>query len=351
MTEPRHTAAAYEIVLSVRGKPTDTLPLDNFDGEGAKFSRFFASFIKSMPTDRLVEDATRSYGEPSSIIMAGNTYSCRLISGTSGIASKFRARGTTPGFTRTPDDVEEMSFGVYLLEPPNAKVGFLIIERIGGRTLARAFRTKLTEHFRAIYPGILLTLARTAQTDAWRQAEQKGKEVAVRQIIAIHRGIEAGQMDQFGIGGGAKKVGEYHQILRFNNEPETANVLKKVRNHFYPPNTGLTAHGGTISLSAADDGGADEDEHDEASELIAEVQYKGQPPQKIRVSGARPPAIKYPIDVGAGGDTDGSAFRSAARDIAKNLAGDTDCRLDTGWDTGEWPDADSLPHWEVTGFG
>lgn len=349
LSDQKHTAAAFEITISVRRKPSEYLPLDNFDGEGAKFSRYLASFISSIPSDRLVKDGVRSYGEPNGVAAAGCTYSCRLVSGTSGIVSSFRARGDKSGFSRTGDDVEEMNFGLYLLEPPNAKVGFLIIEQINGRTLARAFRTKMVDHFRAMFPGVVLTLARTAQTDAWRQAEAQGQEVAVKTITVIHRGIDAGQMEQVGIGGSARKLGEYRQVLRFNQEPESANVLKKVRNYFQPPAPGLTATGGTISIGE-DDGGVDEHEHDAANELVAEIQYKGQPPQKVTLSGARPPAIKYPIAVGPGGDTDGTAFRTGAREIAKRLAGDTDCRLHSGWDTGEWPDIGSLPRWEVTGF-
>src|SRR5690348_18149442 len=128
MAEQTHTAAAFEIVMSVRGKPLQTLPLDNFNGEGADFLRFFASFVKSMPAGRLIEDGNRSYGEPDNVVMAGGTYSCRLVSGTSGVVSEFRARGDKPAYRREDDDVEEMRFGVYLLRPENAKVGFLIIE-------------------------------------------------------------------------------------------------------------------------------------------------------------------------------------------------------------------------------
>lgn len=354
MSEQTHTAAAYEITLSVRGKPNEMLPLDNFDGDGGDFLRYIASFVKSMPPDRLVKEKSRSFGEPSSIQMAGCTYSCRLVSGASGIRSEFRSRGEKTGFVRTDDDVEEMRFGVFLLRPPNGRVGFLIVERIGNRTLAREFRTLLLSHFRSMYPNVIPSLSRTAHTDAWRQAEEQGNAVGVREVTIVHRGIEAGQMEQFGIAGATKKVGEYRQMLRFNDEPESAGILKKLRGAFFAPTPGISARGGTVAIDAGEDGGADEGETDDVSELIAAVRFPGQPVQHIRCSGARPPAIRYPLDVGPGvddGDEAHNAFRSGAKTIAKGLAGETDCRLEQGWDTSEWEDADTLPTWEVTGFG
>ncbi|PBA30409.1 hypothetical protein CKJ65_18670 [Mycobacterium intracellulare] len=246
-----------------------------------------------------------------------------------------------------------MPFGVYLLQPPNARVGFLIVERVGGRTLARSFRTVLVKHFKTIYPNHILALARTAQTDAWREAEQQGEAVTVRRIIVVHRGIETSQMADFGIGGSRRPVGEYSRILNFKEQPESANVLGRVRRKFRP-DRGVDATGGTISTTSGgvvDDGGADEGEVDEVNEIIAEISTPSRGKQTIRYSGARPPAIKYPIDVGPDDDDLYAVFRRSAGRIAMTLAQETDCRLEEGWDTEEWQDTDSLPKWEVQGFG
>jgi hypothetical protein len=360
LSDQTHTAAAFEVSLSVRGKPTQTLPLDNFNGAGSQFLRFFASYVSSLPQGRLVEDKNRSFGQPTKVTMAGCTYSCRVISGTSGIVSEFRGPDGTARFSRKGDDVEEMRFGAYFLQPPSAHVGFLIIERVGNRTIAQAFRTKLVAHFRSMYPNIILSMARTAETNAWREAEEAS--VTVKQITVISRGIDSGQMQDFGIGGITKKTGEYRRILKFNDEPESAGILRKVRDFFYPPmDPGIGEHGGTISIgsepdSEADDadgdGGADEGGPDEINEVIAQVSYPGGATHSIRCSGARPPLITYPIDVGPGDDdADYASFRTGAREIVRNLAQATDCTLESGWDTGEWQDKDSLPKWEVQGFG
>lgn len=351
MPDQVHTAAAYEIVLAPRGKPAQTLPLDNFDGNNNDFLRFFASFIKSMPASYLIHDGNRSYGEPKNIMMAGCTYACRLVSGIKGIRSQFRARGTNPLYKRTAEDIEEMDFGVYLLRPPNAKVGFLVLEHIGDRSIARAFRTKLTEHFKTVYPDIRMTLSRTAHTDAWRKAEEQGDAISVKQLTIVHRHVDSSQYAQFGIGGITTKLGEYRRVLRFTHEPESASFLTKARNYFYPPAPAIPAAGGLLGMTTDDDGGADELEHDAANELIAEVRYPGQPPQSIRCSGARPPAIKYDVYVGPESEDTDSAFLTRAKAIAKSLADAGGCLLETGWDSAEWQDADSLPSWEVQGFG
>jgi hypothetical protein len=353
VTEQTRTGAVFEIVITPRRKPTEALPLDNFDGSGAQFLRFFAGYVNSFPKGRLVQDNTHSFGEPSRVTPAGVTYSCRMVSGTSGIISRFRAREGRPEFSRTGEDVEEMSFGAYLLQPPNARAGFLVIERVGNRTLARGFRTMLVNHFKAVHPNLIVTLTRTAETDAWREAERQGQSVAVRRITVVHRGIETSQMAQFGIASGSRRtVGEYSRILNFKDEPESASVLGRVRRYFHPEH-GVAATGGTISTGGEgdDDGGADHSEPDEVNEIIAEISTPARGPHSIRYSGARPPAITYPIDVGAGDDDVYVAFRRSARDIARSLAEATDCRLETGWDTGEWQDADDLPRREVQGFG
>lgn len=350
LPEPKYSAAAYEVVIARRGKPSETLPLDNFDGAGSSFLRYFASYVNSIPTTHLVRDHARSFGSPSEIKMAGATYSCRLISGTSGIVSKFRGPDGKWAFERDGDDVEEIDFGLYVLEPPNAKVGFLVTEFIGGRTICQSFRTFLVNHFKSIYPDALVTLSRTAQTDAWREAEKQGTGIAVKQITAVHRGIEASAMQNFGIGAGRKVVGEYRQILNFKEEPQSANVLKKVRASLWPTDGLITATRGTISFVNGDDGGPEDETDSDISELIAEVIYPGGTSQSIRCSGARPPRISYPIEP-ISSETPEDAFRRSARQIAKNLADDTDCKLEQGWDTGEWKDAKTLPKWEVNGFG
>jgi hypothetical protein len=325
--------------------------MDNFDGSGAQFVRFLAGYVNSFPAGRLVVDNTYSFGEPSRITPLGVTYSCRILSGTSGIVSRFRPREDRPEFTRTGDDVEEIPFGLYLLQPANARVGFLIIERIGNRTLARGFRTMLINHFKTVYPAHMVTLSRTAETDAWREAEMQGDSVAVRRIIVVHRGIESSQMAQFGIGGSRKPIGEYSRILNFKQEPESANVLSRVRKFFHPEQ-GVDATGGTLSAGSEgdDDGGADQSEVDEINEIIAEISTPTRGRHSIRYSGARPPQITYPIDVSPSEEDVYVAFRDGARGIALNLADAADCKLEAGWDTEEWPDADNLPRWEVQGF-
>ena len=49
MTEQARAAAAFEVVITPRRKPTEALPLDNFDGSGAQFLRFFAGYVNSFP--------------------------------------------------------------------------------------------------------------------------------------------------------------------------------------------------------------------------------------------------------------------------------------------------------------
>ncbi|OBB14697.1 hypothetical protein A5761_15355 [Mycolicibacterium setense] len=349
MSTDGHTAAAYEVMLAPIRKPKETLPLDNFDGDGGDFLRFFASFVNSMPKGCLVRDGSKSYGDPAEVLMAGCTYSCRLVSGTAGISSDFRQRGDNPAYRRTPEDFEEMTFGVYLLRPPNAKVGFLIIERIGDRTITQVFRTKLVEHFRAMYPGVMLSLSRTAHTDAWHEAEAQGESLAVKTLTIVHRSPGQGQMSQFGIGGLTKKVGEYRRVLKFTDEPESAGFLAKARNYFMGP-PAVSATGGLTSTTGEDDGGADEDEHDAANELIAEIRYPGQGIQSIRCSGARPQAIKYDISVTPGGENAHNEYVTAAKALARSLAAAGSCVLESGWDTGAWEDASALPKWEVEGF-
>lgn len=348
MTDINYTMVAFEVVISVRGKPTETLPLDNFDGSGAQFLRFVASYVKSMPDEGLIKDNNRYYGEPDAIVPAGETYSCRLISGTSGIDSRFRRKDRTEAFRRTGDDIEEIEFGVYLLQPPAAHVGFLLMERVGGRTVARAFRTTMIDHFKRVYPELILTLTRTAETDAWKAAEEAAEKVSVKKITAIHRGIEASAMQELGLGGTARKLGEYQRVFKFREEPESGAILKKARNFLFPPVATVSADGGTVSVGpeGESDGGENDDEVDE---LIAEVSYAGSPPRSIRYSGARPPLISYPVEVLPSEDAP-VAFLRAAKKIAKNLVDTTDCRLESGWDTGDWKDYEDLPTWKVEGF-
>lgn len=347
MTDISYTMVAYEATISPRNKPTESLPLDNFDGNGAQLVRFIASYVKSMPTDRLIKDGSKRYGEPEDIRMAGVTYSCRMVSGTTGIISKFRNKNRDEVFNRTDEDVEEINFGLYFLQPPSAHVGFLMIERVSGRTVARGFRTAMIDHFKVAFPDHILSLTRTAETDAWKAAEKAADSVSVKKITAIHRGIDASAMREFGIGGTPRKVGEYHQVLKFRDEPEKGGILTKARNALFPPDSAVTADDGTVSVGADDDGG---DNEDDVNELIAEVSFPGQPPRSIRYSGARPPLISYPMDVRPGEDSS-VAFLRSAKQIAKKLVEGTDCRLESGWDTGDWPDADQLPTWEVKGFG
>ena len=68
-----------------------------------------------------------------------------------------------------------MTFGVYLLQPPNARVGFLIVERVGNRTLARSFRTMLLNHFKAIYPNHILTLYANRRNGCLAGSREEGK--------------------------------------------------------------------------------------------------------------------------------------------------------------------------------
>lgn len=349
MTDIDYSAVAYEVSLSRRNKPAETLPLDNFDGKSSSFLRCLAAYVNAFPDERLVRDGRRKFGEPTQVKMQGCTYSCRIISGTSGVVSRFRNPDRSPAFERGGDDVEEMDFGVYAVEPPNAHVGFLIIEQIGGRSIAQAFRTFFVEHFKSVYPDVIPSLARTAETDAWKAAEKRADAVRVRSITAIHRGIEASAMQEFGIGGVSRKAGEFHRVLRFKDDPASGEVLRKLRDRFFPVADTIDATGGTISMEAETDGGGNDDD-DDADELIAEISDPSQGRRTIRYSGARPPRIKYPVEVLAG-ETPPAAFSRSAKAVVKSLAEATDCKLETGWDTGEWQDSENLPKWEVQKFG
>ncbi|ORL06444.1 hypothetical protein A6I84_19125 [Prescottella equi] len=202
--------------------------------------------------------------------------------------------------------------------------------------------------FKKRYPDVIPTLSRTAETDAWKAAEAAGDRVSIKKVTAIHRGIDASAIQEFGIGGTARQIGEYHQILKFQSEPESGTSLTKLREYFFPSQSpeGVSVDGGNISFSNAEDGGADEDE---ADELVAEVSYPGGKTQSIRCSGARPPLITYPIEVGNGDDPD-NAFRREARHVVKSLVANADAALPEKWDDGPWTNVESLQTWKVSEF-
>ena len=108
----------------------------------------------------------------------------------------------------------------------------------------------------------------------------------MRRIIIVHRGIDASQMAQFGIGGSSRPIGEYSRILNFKEQPESAKVLSRVREKFRP-DQGVDATGGTLSaFSEGDaDGGANESEIDEINEIIAEISTPTRGSHTIRYSG------------------------------------------------------------------
>lgn len=347
MIDVDYSAVAYEVSFSRRNRRAESLPLDNFDGRGSSFLRCLAAYVHAMPDERLIHEGRKSFGEPTDIQMHGCTYSCRIVSGSSGVTSWFRNPDRTSAFERRNTDVEEMRFSLYALEPPNSHVGFLVLEQIGSRSIAQAFRTIFVEHIKSLYPDVMPSLARTAETDAWRAAEERADSLQVKSITAIHRGIEASAMQDFGIGGVARTAGEFHRVLRFKDEPASGQVLRQLRDRFFPVADTTAATGGSLSMSSDDDGGAN-DEDDEADELIAEIVDPSQGRRTIRISGARPPLIRYPVEVSAGQDPN-AAFLQTARTVAASLAEATDCRLEAGWDTGNWQG--SLPTWEVQKFG
>lgn len=344
----KHAMVAYEISLAERGKPTQSLPLDNFDGNGASLICVFAAYIKGMPADRLVAEKDRHFGQPHEVKAAGKTLRFRIVSGTSGILSVIKdpeAKG--PGYQRTANDVEQINFNVCVVQPPDAHVGFLLIETVANRSVGQAFRTMFTAGFRRRFPDVTLTLSRTAQTDAWKAAEEAGQSVSVKTLTAIHRGIAAETMQDMGIGGTARPVGEYRQILDFKKDPQPSSILKKTREAFFgPDSTGIDATRGTISMKHGRDGGPDEDE---ADELVAYVSYAGGGTQSIRVSGARPPLITYPITP-RGGESDAAAFHRHSRAVVKSLVEETDCTLPAKWDHGDWEDYEGIAPWEVADF-
>lgn len=342
-----HSFVAYELSLSERRKPSHTLPLDNFDGKKNSFIRHFAAYVDSLPSDRLVQKENRHFGMPHDVKKLGCTYQCKIVSGTSGILSVIGNPATgAPGYKRTPKDIEQLNFNVFFVQPPDAHIGFLLVETVAGRSVGQAFRTILINQIRARFPEITMTLARTAHTDAWKAAEEAGQSVSVKSITAIHRGIGASAMQEVGLGGVARKVGEYHRVLKFREDPQPASVLKKAREYFFPPDNSIVAEGGTISITDGDDGGPDEDE---ANELIAEVSYAGGSRQHVRVSGARPPLITYPIKPVGTEDTDQSFIREA-KEVVKSLVEKTDCKLPPKWNDGEWEAEASIPKWEVSDF-
>ncbi|WP_159928328.1 hypothetical protein [Rhodococcus sp. WAY2] len=343
----KHALVAYEVSLSELRKPKITLPLDNFDGRGASLIRLFATYVNSMPKGRLVKKDSRHFGMPHDVETAGYTYRCKIVSGTSGIFSVIKKPGDSgPGYMRTAQDIEQINFAVYFVQPPDAHVGFLLVETVAGRSVGQAFRTIFINLFRAQYPEVMITMGRTAEVDAWKEAEKAGQAVSVKSITAIHRGIDASAMQMFGIGGTSRKLGEYHRVLRFKENPESSVILKKMREHFFPPSNALPVADGTVALSDGDDGGPDEDE---ASELVAEVSYPGRRSQTIRVSGARPPLITYPVNPVGAEDTD-AAFKRASKAVVKSLVEQTDCKLPPKWEDRAWDDAENLPVWEVTEF-
>lgn len=232
MAEQKRSLVVYEVSVSERGKPKKTLPLDNFDGKGGSVLKLFATYIKSMPTDKLIKRNDRYFGQPSEIEAKGCTHRSKVISGTSGIISTI-AKAKTPGdaFDREEDDIEQITFNVDFVQPPNSHVGFLLIERVSGRSVGQAFRTIFVNLVKKKHPEIILSLARTAETDAWKAAEEAGDKVSIKKVIAIHRGIDASAMQQFGIGGVPRQVGEYHQVLRFQTEPESGSSLKNSEKH------------------------------------------------------------------------------------------------------------------------
>lgn len=344
----KHAIVAYEISLAERGSPSHTLPLDNFDGKGASVLRLFASYIKAMPSTHLIAADTRHYGLPHDVQAAGNTLRFKIVSGTSGILSLIKNPADTgPGYQRAAADIEQFNFNVYVVQPPDAHIGFLLIETVAGRSVGQAFRTVFIKEFRRLFPTVTITLTRTAETDAWKAAERAGQEASVKSITAIHRGIEASVMKDMGVGATARPVGEYKRILNFRDDPQPTSILKSTREFFFPPaSTGIDAEGGTISLKEGDDGGADEDE---ADELIALVSYAGGTTQSIRVTGARPPLITYPIGSPTGDVVD-EDFHRESRVVAKSLVGQTDGKLPAKWDTGEWNDFETIAPWEVADF-
>ncbi|MBA8964653.1 hypothetical protein JOJ86_005931 [Rhodococcus percolatus] len=349
MSEQKRSFVVYEVSVSPRGKPRKTLPLDNFDGKGTSVLRLFASYMRSMPKDKLIQKKDRYFGQPFDEETAGCTYTSKIISGTAGIISEIaKANQTGPGFKREEDDIERITFNVRFVQPPKSHVGFLMIERVSNRSVGQAFRTIFVNILKRRYPEIILTLARTAETDAWKAAEEAGDAVSVRMVKAIHRGIGASALQEFGIGGVTRPVGEYHQVLRFQSEPVSGGSLRKLREYLFPapPPQGVSVDGGNISMVVADDGGADEDE---ADELVAEVSYPGGKTQSIRCSGARPPLITYKIDQTDSEDAD-TAFRRETKSVVESLVENSDSELAEKWDDGEWKNAESLPIWKVDEF-
>lgn len=325
------------------GDPT----LGNFDGKGSNVLHEFSAFINGLSTDLISRDE-RHFGNPADVTRAGCTISLRIQGGSSGIRSHLHDLPTGKHFDRGFDTVEQFGYRLLFVAPPDAIVGFMMVEGIGNKTLTIAARDEFRRCFGSRHPDFRIVFATVTEEKLWQQIEAKWDEHCVHRIEVSRREISSSEAKNTGVGTQRKNLTKFTQIADFSDSPRTGKDVRNLRRRWTGKKTakGVIEVTDPITVNDLDGQHGEIVLRENVIEIVIDATLNGSR-RKVHFTGKHAQPVRYVIKLPAGAELTDDIFYAEARSHVRGLADDIAVKLDDGWNTGDWDHPERVKPMEV----